>query len=121
MEKSIKQVLASYVLYDDAPKKEKELIFNVILDSDFNKSEAANTIGITENELEQRINILGIGQEISARELWANTESDYLRQIDLISLDEFLDIVEIKLTKDFLTVRQRIGFEGYHDVEDFYK
>jgi transcriptional regulator with PAS, ATPase and Fis domain len=83
-------------------EKEKELIFKVLLDSNFNKSEAGTNLGLTENEFAQRINILGISQEISVRELWANTESDYIRQLDLISLDEFLDIVEKNALKKAL-------------------
>ena len=40
----------------------------------------------------------------------------------MVTIDgKFLDIAEIKLNKDFLSLQQRNTSKGYHEVEEFYK
>lgn len=34
--------------------------------------------------------------------------------------NEFVEIVEVAINKDFLTHKQKISLQGFHDVEKFY-
>jgi len=44
----------------------------------------------------------------------------YLITVSLGSRDEFLDIVEVAVSKDFLSAEQKIASRGVHDVSDLY-
>lgn len=35
--------------------------------------------------------------------------------------DEFIDIVEVAVSKDYRTIQQRIASTGFHDVAEFYR
>lgn len=35
--------------------------------------------------------------------------------------DKFIDIVEIKINKNFLSFKQKIASAGFHDVDEFYR
>jgi len=39
----------------------------------------------------------------------------------LSSSGEFIEIVEIRLNKDFRTFKQKVESRGYHDVNDIYE
>lgn len=45
----------------------------------------------------------------------------YQIKIELTSNNEFVGITEVKLNKDFLSYKQKISTQGFHDVEEFYK
>jgi hypothetical protein len=45
----------------------------------------------------------------------------YEIKIKLSKDNKFLDIIEIKINKDFLSFRQKMASKGVHDVEKFYR
>ena len=45
----------------------------------------------------------------------------YEIKIKLSANDKFIEIVEIKISKQFLSHRQRISSTGFHDVDEFYR
>lgn len=44
----------------------------------------------------------------------------YKIKIKVTLSNEFVEIVEVGINKDFLTQEQKIRLQGYHDVEKFY-
>ena len=44
----------------------------------------------------------------------------YEIKIKVTPNNEFIEIVEVGINKDFLTQKQKIGLQGFHDVEKFY-
>jgi hypothetical protein len=44
----------------------------------------------------------------------------YEVKVKLSRSNEFIEIVEVGINKDFLTQRQKISLHGFHDVERFY-
>ena len=44
----------------------------------------------------------------------------YEIKIKLTLNNEFVEIVEVGINKDFLTQKQKISIQGFHDVEKFY-
>ena len=44
----------------------------------------------------------------------------YEIKLKLTSDNKFLDILEIKINKDFLSFKQKISRKGFHDVDEFY-
>ncbi len=44
----------------------------------------------------------------------------YVITVRLGAKDEFLEVVEVKASKNFLTQQQKIATSGYHDVSDLY-
>jgi len=45
----------------------------------------------------------------------------YLVTIKLTPDNEFVEIVEVKVNKDFLSYKQKMPPKGFHDVEEFYR
>ena len=41
-------------------------------------------------------------------------------KIKLSPNNEFLEVIEVGINKDFLTQKQKINLQGFHDVEKFY-
>jgi len=41
--------------------------------------------------------------------------------IKLSPNNEFIEILEVKVNKDFLSYKQKMISKGFHDVEEFYK
>ncbi len=35
--------------------------------------------------------------------------------------NEFVDVIEVRIRKDFLSYKQKIARKGFHDVEEFYR
>lgn len=44
----------------------------------------------------------------------------YKIKIKVTLSNEFVEIVEVGINKDFLTQEQKISLQGFHDVEKFY-
>ena len=44
----------------------------------------------------------------------------YQIKIKLSSSNEFIEIVEVKINKEFLSHKQKIISRGFHDVDEFY-
>ena len=44
----------------------------------------------------------------------------YVVTVRLTPKDEFIDVVEISVDKEFLSMEQKLQSVGYHDVEDLY-
>lgn len=47
--------------------------------------------------------------------------NQYKIKIKLTPSDEFIGIIEVEINKEFLSHKQKIAIQDYHDVEDFYK
>lgn len=45
----------------------------------------------------------------------------YQVKIKLTQDNEFVEIIEIKINKEFLSYKQKISSLGYHDVDEFYR
>jgi len=45
----------------------------------------------------------------------------YLIKIKLTPSNEFIEILEVKVKKDFLSYKQKMISKGFHDVDEFYK
>jgi hypothetical protein len=45
----------------------------------------------------------------------------YEIKVKVASNNEFVGIVEVSVNKDFISLEQKIGLEGSHDVDKFYK
>ena len=45
----------------------------------------------------------------------------YEIKVRLSPNNEFRGITEVKVTRDFLSYKQKISSKGFHDVEEFYK
>ncbi len=45
----------------------------------------------------------------------------YEIKVKLTSSNEFVDILEVKVNKDFLSHKQKIASKGFHDVEKYYR
>lgn len=45
----------------------------------------------------------------------------YQIKIKLTLNNEFVDILEVKINKEFLSHKQKITPQGFHDVDKFYK
>lgn len=45
----------------------------------------------------------------------------YEIKIKLKPNNEFLEVIEVKINKDFLSHKQKITHADYHDVEEFYR
>jgi len=45
----------------------------------------------------------------------------YLIKIKLTPSNEFIEIIEIKVNKSFLSHKQKMTSKGYHDVDEFYR
>lgn len=41
--------------------------------------------------------------------------------VKVSSSNEFVGITEVEINKDFMSYKQKIAQQGYHDVEQFYK
>jgi hypothetical protein len=69
------------------------------------------------------ISDFGTGSQELSQPYKIITRNFYKYEIKVkVTLDGvFLDIVEVKINKDFLSVQQRIVSKGFHDVEGFYK
>lgn len=44
----------------------------------------------------------------------------YQITIKLTPTNEFIEILEVKINKEFLSYKQKITPQGFHDVEEFY-
>jgi len=44
----------------------------------------------------------------------------YEIKIKVTPNNEFIEIVEVGINKDFLTQKQKISLQGFHDVDKFY-
>ena len=44
----------------------------------------------------------------------------YVIKIKVTANNEFIGIVEVGINKDFLTQKQKISLQGFHDVDKFY-
>jgi len=44
----------------------------------------------------------------------------YQIKIKLTPSNEFIGIIEVKINKEFLSHKQKITSEGFHDVDEFY-
>jgi len=44
----------------------------------------------------------------------------YEIKIKVTPSNEFIEIVEVGINKDFLTQQQKINLQGFHDVDEFY-
>lgn len=45
----------------------------------------------------------------------------YQIKIKLTTNDKFLEIIEIKINKDFLSLKQKLASQGVHDIDEFYR
>ena len=45
----------------------------------------------------------------------------YEIKIKLTQSNEFVEILEIRINKDFLNYKHKMSPQGYHDVEEFYQ
>lgn len=45
----------------------------------------------------------------------------YQIKIKLTPNNEFIEIIEVQINKDFLSYKQKITPLGFHDVEEFYR
>lgn len=45
----------------------------------------------------------------------------YQIKIKLPQNNEFIEITEIRINKDFLSYKQKIETQGFHDVDEFYR
>lgn len=45
----------------------------------------------------------------------------YQIKIKLTPSNEFIEVIEVKINKDFLSYKQRITPLGFHDVGEFYR
>jgi len=63
----------------------------------------------------------GIHGEISDYKIITFPFDKYEISVKLTATNEFLEIVEVKINKDFLSHKQKIISQGYHDVTEFYK
>lgn len=45
----------------------------------------------------------------------------YQIKIKLSPANEFIEIVEVKINKEFLSYKQKITSQGFHDVDEFYR
>ena len=81
-------------------EKEKGIIFEALFDAEYDISAAAEILGITYEELIQRIDIHQMGGEILLRVLWVSIETDFSAFFvdkhwgKTISLDQYLEILE---------------------------
>jgi hypothetical protein len=44
----------------------------------------------------------------------------YEIKIKVTPNNEFMEVIEVGINKDFLTQQQKIGLQGFHDVDKFY-
>lgn len=44
----------------------------------------------------------------------------YQIKVKLTPTNEFIGIIEVKINKDFLSHKQKITSQGFHDVDEFY-
>lgn len=44
----------------------------------------------------------------------------YEIKIKVTPNNEFIEIVEVGINKDFLTQQQKVSLQGFHDVDEFY-
>lgn len=44
----------------------------------------------------------------------------YEIKIKLTPTNEFIEVVEVGINRDFLTHEQKVGLRGFHDVDKFY-
>jgi hypothetical protein len=45
----------------------------------------------------------------------------YQIKIKLTPFNEFIGIIEVKVNKEFLSYKQKITSQGFHDVDEFYR
>jgi hypothetical protein len=45
----------------------------------------------------------------------------YVIKIKLSPNNEFIEIVEIRINKEFLSYKQKVTSKGFHDVDEFYR
>ena len=45
----------------------------------------------------------------------------YQIKVKLTPTNEFIEIIEIKINKDFLSYKQKITPLGFHNIEEFYR
>jgi hypothetical protein len=66
---------------------------------------------------------LGTGSHCEFKEYKIKTYpfDKYEIKIKLTPNNEFIEVLEVKINKDFLSHKQKILSQGFHDVEKFYQ
>jgi transcriptional regulator with PAS, ATPase and Fis domain len=80
-------------------EREKEAIFSALYAAEYNLNRAAEILGITYEELRERINFHNIGQNVKLKMLAVATETDFLtlfikKSLEKITLDQYLETLE---------------------------
>jgi len=45
----------------------------------------------------------------------------YQIKVKLTTSNEFIGIIEVKINKEFLSHKQKVASQGFHDVDEFYR
>ena len=61
------------------------------------------------------------GEPRQAFEILTITFDRYTVKVRVGSGGEFIDVIEVAVSKDFRTIQQRITSTGFHDVAEFYR
>lgn len=74
----------------------------------------------TNKEVEQNQDT-GYHEELENNKIVIFPFDKYLIKVRLTQANEFIDIIEVKINRDFLSYKQKITPKGFHDVEKFYR
>lgn len=75
-------------------KKEKDFIIKAFFNTNFKFNDAAELLGIRPEELENRIKVLDIGNDITMRAILADAETDYFKELEHFTIDKILMKIE---------------------------
>ena len=90
--RSMRYVREAYTKYQD--NIEKEIVFSVVEGANYDLQKAAEEMGITYRELNNKIRAFEIGTEIAINALLKNPATAYLVVVRDLSLDKFLNKIE---------------------------
>jgi transcriptional regulator with PAS, ATPase and Fis domain len=90
--RSMKYVKEAFTKYQD--NIEKEIVFSVVEGTNYDLQKAAEEMGTTYRDLNNKIRAFGIGTEIAINALLKNPATEYLVVARDLSLDKFLNKIE---------------------------
>jgi hypothetical protein len=63
----------------------------------------------------------GSSDELEGYKIVTYSFDKYEIKLKLTLSNEFKEIIEVKINKDFLSYKQKVTPSGYHDVDQFYR